>query len=574
MSIEEKNSFITNSFLNTNNQSSKTTYQPYSSSSVYFNKMKNQISPASQMENFRNSFTILSSARKSWDPKRLDEKHEALKKIGAENVKMTTKTGNIIDATFISVDNFLSAIHSLGGKPVRITLDDQVPHFFNEKPIQIDSKIGSCTGLKVDVNQTSHPDVWAEMMMHYESNGFSVLSDENDGGYLIIHQDNRDHLLSEHEPFISETKEIHPDFYQEKQFAKREFEAFYFTNNADKAEEIFKKLKLTKPWIIVKFGNECFITREENVVNLEIAYYGNHSKAPLIIKETLPPTHSSQPTVLLAMNQTSSYEMYTEEMMNLLFLGVNVFAYNDANVGLSKGLNSDEDIYSASEIAVSFLIDEKDIQENEIILKGQCSGFVRLIKTIEMHPDINIWSDQAPINFTDLAKAIYMERINKIKVQMESKPDSSPFIIKMIADLESSERLLQLAKKAVPKERMNEAIQLNQGHKLMTIDVPDADGNGGDELIPEEHVQQFINASSNDSNKLVSLQFIPGGKHVTNWFYSSECYEGVADFLNQTGLQRPLFEIQETDNEQDDEQFVKKVVSALNFFQENAQFGE
>lgn len=78
-------------------------------------------------------------------------------------------------------------------------------------------------------------------------------------------------------------------------------------------------------------------------------------------------------------------------------------------------------------------------------------------------------------------------------------------------------------------------------HKLININSPNADGSGGDKLVPAHHPEMMIDAMLGNSGKVISFSMNSGATHVTDWWNREMSLEVVSGFLSRTGLSQSLF---------------------------------
>ena len=168
-------------------------------------------------------------------------------------------------------------------------------------------------------------------------------------------------------------------------------------------------------------------------------------------------------------------------------------------------------------------------------------------------PKSHVWIDQSPQNFSGAAEDIF---VSKIKKKAEKKKKTAYAPIRSI--LESSSHILgpivSLASSLVlPSFDVIENLQKNHGAQIYTIGVPNADGSGGDELVPISHrdaIRTFLSSHANGT-------YLPmmGATHVTDWWLDSITYQTAHTILDKTNLSKNLFPPRD---EQTNKQLIEK----------------
>jgi hypothetical protein len=203
-------------------------------------------------------------------------------------------------------------------------------------------------------------------------------------------------------------------------------------------------------------------------------------------------------------------EISSAEILHFLSLGFNVMIYDHAGKGLSTGLNTEERMSQDAEAVGHFLTNEKGYPQEKMMFKGQCSGALPLSHAAQKFPRSAVWIDQAPQNYQD-----------PIDQQMGKR-----------LKLESTSPKLSLYKTLVaqflPRFNVTENLKSTQAKQIYTIGTPDAKGMGGDQVVPQKHVDAFHTHMDAAGGVVIPLI---GSRHVGKWWEFPSTRAAVYDYL-------------------------------------------
>ena len=562
------------------NPNTKPLFIPNSSNTI-FSKINNYFNPFMYFFSFINNHSILKIPKQPWPAEMARRRHDIFYIIGAEQLILESKQGDFIDATFISVQNFLNSMENLGGKRFFLKAKLKSDNAHNSIPIQVQSDLGVCNGLMIPYQpEFFDNDQDQKLISFYKKQGMVVLDlneEKEPGGLLLVKIEHKAYIDRKNHPCIKEIlpskseegKAIFSAFGLDGQIIDRVVRGIYFKNkglyvdvidqeeihgktvtrtfkgvkNLPAIQYIYEKFELAKTqWQLRIIGNDFYLVQNEDVdfltfwLNRETS---NQKNSQLDQVEVQKMRDENFACAILSMNQTAAYQQSTAEMIALLLEGLHVAAYNNSGKGLSVGKNATPNIDAAIEVVYQFLQKNKGIPDHKIIAKGQCFGAAPTCKLLELHPQVNAWIDQAPSNFIDVIIATMKKKLPALKLKTTNEAGlKNKFLFKIYCILEKKPQLITMF---IPGYNNAASLKTNKGHKLVTINVKDANGFGGDELVPPEHDELFKIAISGNSKKESKLVLIPGGVHVTTWCRSKECYKEVVDFLKKTELAVDFF---------------------------------
>lgn len=496
-----------------------------------------------------NAHTIMAGASKSWDPERLKTgKHALLAKIGAEHIQLQSRTGCKVDAHFLSAASFANCLENLGGIRSIFQLDVKDASIFSGKkclcmiedgfPIEmqeielneeqqeknkfgrfiIDERISLVTGIEQRVVQ----DEKSGKFYLLDSLATSKLSN---AGMLNF----KNKLVGVN---IQETSQISSLLSKEMEFPGFKFEKS--SSEWKEAKALLEDMKINKSsWGIVETEENGYLVPCQHMGKIKWAASKN-DEVSLVERHSSTFTESSERgTVLLTVNQSDIYEQYPHEMLTLLLMGINVMGYNNPSKGLSTGSADRENINASIEASYQYL-KSKNIPDEKILAKGQCFGGAPTAWLGRKHPKINLMLDQNPANFHDVA----MKKVNATAEDL-IKQDNA-FFIWVGRMLKDNFIINGIARAVLSGYDVPGDLSYNEGHKLFNINVPNAQGIGGDQLVPKEHPELMINAISNNKG-IVTLSMNPGASHVTDWWAGNESRDVVTSFLKAAKISHPLF---------------------------------
>ena len=277
-----------------------------------------------------------------------------------------------------------------------------------------------------------------------------------------------------------------------------------------------------------------FIIKDSNpALNFLEAYYMkfNHplikseiNKRPEIAEDY----HSKERgVVVLSMNQTNSYTQYTHEILTFLLSGMDVFTYDNAGKGLSKGSNSEQGLVEAIYLSGSYLL-ESGYQESKIVFKGQCAGGIPSSTAPLFFPQASVWIDQSPNSFSNVS-------VDILKKMVADKKDKSVIFDIASKVIQNAEGLVQAAASYIlPSIDIIENASKTKGLFIYSMGIPDENGQGGDKLVPKSDFDKMIAKIGSIENSV----FLPivGGTHVTDWWIDPQVLKKVTKVFKSSGL--------------------------------------
>ncbi|WP_420422370.1 alpha/beta hydrolase [Simkania sp.] len=240
-------------------------------------------------------------------------------------------------------------------------------------------------------------------------------------------------------------------------------------------------------------------------------------------------------TVVLSMHQTANFSAYSREILTFLLSGTNVLVYDYAGKGLSEGQNSQEGMTEAIRSTGQYLIEEKGLDETQIMFKGQCAGGLPSSEAGKMFPRAHVWVDQSPNTFASATADIVEKKAEKAAAEEEGS-----WLKTFSGLLLSAKPVVQaVSSLTLPSYNVAENLSQNEGIQIYTLGVPDEAGYGGDELVPDHDKEQII--SQVTQNPRGHYLTITGGTHVTDWWLDQNVAHAVDDIFKSSALSVPVF---------------------------------
>lgn len=550
-------------------------------------KRKGKSDLMSPIEDQINRKTVIAGASKKWDEKRLRVgKLPKLEAIGGVPLLLTTQSKDHISALFFPLHAFLEKIKAFGGMIAELRIHLNHIFFDLAEPVRIYTV--NAEGVR---GSKSHPAVripyhkslqdefkTAQDFINFCSQMKVVPVWEDTLKPFSFPPRKQNILLIPTIAFLTMTKNLaksNDTIQIEKSdsfdnslsiFSREGLSAHViaFDNNSKNIKSLFEDLKIDDtPYEMVEMDGKIFMI-EKNQTNLSylagVADSRNLKKFFLFGYEVEPvkqPTADGAGTVVLSMNQSNSFTQYTHEILTFLLEGVNVLVYDNAGKGLSTGSNSEQGLKEAVEICGDYLL-HMGFKENQIMFKGQCAGGLPSSEAAKTFPNSHVWIDQSPQNFSGAAEDLF---VSKVKSKVEKKKKNA-MIGPTVSLLESTSLFFSpvisfASSLFLPSFDVVHNLERNQGVQMYTIGVPDAQGNGGDELVPLHHREAIRHHLSTNPNGI----YLPmmAATHVTDWWIDPITYQTAHNILGNTNLSRNLFPPQkkQTNKEIVDEHFEK-----------------
>lgn len=482
------------------------------------------------------------SQAKGWDVERLKSgKHVTLEKVGAEHVKLQSKTTCEVDAHYLSAATFAQRLEDLGGKRSIFELEANSLSIFSGTKCFCHIGDVSVEVLEITRNKGEDEGDIAVQIRALTDKDYRVFRDEKTlKTYLIDMKDLESKVpsqtISEHfrgllkgwmhnvEIEASSEMEVVP-------VKKCEFPAITFEKGSSswkEASALLKGMGIEKSsWEIVETKKAVYLVPSDKGRVMRCVGQQN-SKLSVIKKEAKASVESSERGVaLLTMNLGSVYEQYLSEMLTFALEGVDVMMYNSPSKGLSTGRADRENINASIEASYQYL-KRKNIPDEKILAKGQCFGAAPTAWLGRKHPNINVMMDQNPAEFHD----VVIRQLNL----MEMKKISNFTHLMNSSLIDRIVTVVLSGYSAIPED-----LSKNQGHKLFNVSVPDERGWGGDMIVSTEDLGIMLDALSDTKGKVATLSMNIGAGHTEDWWTGDVSRESVTLFLKRIGISQSLF---------------------------------
>lgn len=529
------------------------------------------------ISSFINNRSVITGASKSWDPKRiLDGKIEKFKQIGAEGVRLFTSTGDRIFGCHFSLENFHNKIQKMGGR--FCVLDLHLDHPFlkvsedviviNERTNQeyAASRVPYSRELE---NSFRNPQefldfcqrmglqvVWEDTLSPFEPTSWYQWSSRQQN-VLVFSRGEIGRLR--YGGAIEPRVEVRPEgggcgLSDLRPCRSR---AIVFEGNRDQVKQLFagdgdqdRGLKIEgSAWKMLEYNGKTYLVKTPEAERLlSLAADRNIGTSPLFrMNETgVNPAEGRENSgvVVLSMNQSNSFASYSHEILTFLFNGVNVFAYDNAGKGLSRGKNSEAGMTATLRGVGEFLRDTKGFRQEQVMYKGQCAGGPPSSHAGVLFPDSHVWVDQAPRNYAETAANMASVKSEDLRERAERQEDSYlargvQFIASYLPSL--SPGVQAVSSCFVPSYDVINDLQQNRGMHIYTIGVPDEGGFGGDQLVSVAHVEAIRHHLGGDKRGLFLP--MPGATHVTDWWRDSNTLQRVKGALDETHLRADAYAV-------------------------------
>lgn len=332
--------------------------------------------------------------------------------IGADSLFLNTRHGDKLHACYFDALKFDKKLEGSGVKFATISFNHA---FFKDvTPVWMLNNDGDkVDGLEIS-SQAATNDEFREFCCDM---GYTILSKSGEKKLQYILVNTFSNIKGE--GYLENTT-IHPASHLDNSFfifgGIQKEKSFLFNHNpstdtenidqlGDKARTTFfiaERLLSDGKMVKVKYKGKFIITSRK-VASLLSKINANCNKeySFLNLSEHKPVRELRGQTVVLTTHQTGSFLATAQEILEFLFLGMNVFAYDNAGKGLSKGMNTQETMNTAINTAGWFLKEQKKIAEESITFKGTCIGGVATSEASKMFPRATVWLNDAPQNCLD-----------------------------------------------------------------------------------------------------------------------------------------------------------------------------
>lgn len=518
------------------------------------------------VSSFINSRAVMRGASIDWNAERLIQgKLKQYQTIGGQPLTLTSQTGDKISAFHFDVQNFHSEIASMGGKLASLELHIDHPFFETGEPVTL-SKAGTTNnapGMRIPYssalesefknpkefiefcNKMNYSLFWEDSLQPFETASWYHFNSMKQNLILVSNFDAK--TLGSMSPASSIEIKNDEDarnrftFFNDKPLTAN---GIVFENNLDDIEELLTAgsgLKIeNSSWNMIRHNGKLYLLDNDK---FETALSQSEMRkvdqmSSFRLKENPvrePNIEAERATVVLSMNQTNTFSSYSHEVLTFLFSGVNVLAYDNAGKGLSTGSNSEEGMTDAIRSAGQYLIEEKGLNQNQIIFKGQCAGGLPTSEAGKIFPASHVWVDQAPQTFSGAAKGIVLRKGEEIsQSQDESWLKTFSGLVPFLAPIVSGASSLVL-----PGYDVVENLNHNYGIQIYTIGVLDSRGYGGDTMVPL-HERDEIEKSVR-LNPMGRYLEIKGGTHVTDWWLDPTVAQSVHSLFERFQLSADVF---------------------------------
>ena len=471
-----------------------------------------------------NNHTVLRGALRNWDPERLARKHADLDQIGGMHLNMITAFGDQIDGYYFNGGRFLAHLFEKSGQIVRLRFKGPIDFHLQSRMLATASRMVPVRVLPFTQENLRYFEKIDLLERTMSRLGLSTVQSESTGSMFAFRaEDNEDVRQNIEDGQLVDRKFFCPELQKLDGVSKESVGAMRFTDTSrfDEIEKMFDNLGLGKAGFIVRrLGKALYIFGVNDLSFFTVAELAGPFDDNVLAEQAeghVQERLSAGGTIILSMNQTDIYEQYTPEILLYLFKGINVIVYNNSGKGLSIGNNARKNINAALEIAYTFAKTVLQVPDEKIVLKGQCFGAMPSAQIASKYPNVNLWIDQAGADMKAMAKKAIDFQLAKKDINKGRHAVSS-----VLARL-------------FPTYHVAESLGKNRGHKLLTFNIPNNYGVGGDHLVYDEDIDSFINAI-NDSHKKSKLAYIPGGQHVTSWYVISYTRRIVTQFLDEIGV--------------------------------------
>lgn len=542
-------------------------------SALFLKKLERFLNLFKLIEGIFNSHTIITGASKHWDCKRLEAgKHKLFQEIGAEHVQLISQTGCTVDTHYFSAATVMEHLESLGGKRKLFEIDIKDIQLFTGK--KCICKLSDDASVELQEIHLSPAQQQKNKYGDFEINTYlsqitghdiRVIQEEKSGKFYVIDSKTSGDLFTA--KLLSMKSILANAHIQETPFNKTflsehgEFPGVKFEKNSSQWEEAVKlleEMKIDKAlWNIVETDQAVYVAPSKHCE--KISWAAENINVSITEKPaTAQLATSERGVVLLTMNQTDVYEAYPHEILTYALQGIDVMAYNNPGKGLSNGLADKENVNASLEACYQYL-KKKKIPDEKILAKGQCFGVAPTAWLGRKHPHINIMLDQGPANFHDVA----MQTVNETADNMMGNERSC--LIRWLGKMLRNNFIINgIARAIFGGWNVLGDLAQHRGNKIFNINVPDANGQGGDKLVPPHHPHLMLNSIEDTQGKKVTLSVNPGATHITDWWAGRESQDTVVHFLEQTGISQSLFGKSEI-TKKIDRTFISKTQDSLMF---------
>ncbi len=521
------------------------------------------------MAGMLNKRTTIKAASRNWDKERLiNGKIKQFQEIGGEGVRLQTKSGDSVVGCYFSLSNFYQKIKDIGGRPVRLRFKSDHPFIESAEPVILSAKNGSSSvsGVRIPYhpNLEEHFRNPKDFITFCKNNDYKVLwedtlSEMTPSGYFFSSRKKNIILVKiSKSDSISQLKSSEFEVKKRNAFNQTESLIFDFQITSDQAilfekskeslEKEFKKNLILDSadyicWDLISYGSSTILIKDLNLSEkIQAMTAGELNIYPLIDLEideietlNLEKTEEKG-VVVIAPHQTTSSVGSVDEICKFLLMGMNVLVYDHPGVALSKGYVSEKGLREAVFSVGDFLTKQLKFNQKQIVFKGECGGGIIVSEACKRFPNAHIWADQSPQNYWGSTKSFLRKAVKKLKDEkgIKSKITSMFFQIGLHQNFYCPVSLTMGL--VLPKMDLLENFKNCKGTKIYTIGVPDANGKGGDDYVPQEHQQKIretLNSIKNESHFIE----MPSFGHITHhWWALEDVEEEIYQILQEKNL--------------------------------------
>ncbi|MCB1067692.1 MAG: alpha/beta hydrolase [Simkania sp.] len=533
-------------------------------------RQERQVGFGTQVASYINSRTIVKGADRPWDKPRLIEgKYRQFQKIGGEPLVLTTRTGDQISAFHFEVGSFYREVNKMGGQFVDLELRMNHPFFENAQPIELSAKhkeapqgavripynpdlesefknpkdfLAFCKVRKLEV-------FWEDSMQPFESASWWHFNSRKQNLVVVSSYVAKELQISSAPEAIQVNQADNFSMtFNLFRSSSVHTPAIVFEDNIDEVEQLFtcqspkgKGLSIeASSWNMMRHNGKLYLIQKSDALDAMNSFENFHlDQLALCNVHTKALQHprlvADRGTVVLSMHQTANFAAYSREILTFLLLGTNVLVYDYAGKGLSEGQNSQEGMTETIRSTGQYLIEEKGVDESQIMFKGQCAGGLPSSEAGKMFPRAHVWVDQSPNTFASATAEIIDKKAEKAaSEETDSWLKTFSGLIRMTKPV-----IHAVSAMTLPSYNVAENLRQNEGIQIYTIGVPDELGYGGDELVPEQDQEQIITQVR--LNPRGHFLTISGGTHVTDWWLDQNVAQAVDDIFKRSTLSASVF---------------------------------